>query len=209
MDAAAEPSPFEFSGGALCLDFVNTLGDRPRCEDERLHGYGDLLHWAAEAGILDRPARDGLARRASRRPGEAASAFRRAIALRESLFGVFAALAGGKQAPRSELEALNRMLRPLLSRRKLVAGDETLRWSWAGPATAWDRALWRVAASAADLLTSCEVPQLRECASDTCSWLFVDRSRSHRRRWCDMKTCGNRAKARRHYRRRKQSRAAE
>jgi predicted RNA-binding Zn ribbon-like protein len=209
MDAPVEQPPFEFSGGALCLDFVNTLGDRPRCEDERLHGYDDLLRWAIEAGILDRSARDGLVRRAGRRPGEAATAFRRTIALRESLFDVFAALAKGKGAPESELEALNRMVRPLLSRRKLVAGEETLRWSWAGPATAWDRPLWQVAASAADLLTSCEVPQLRECASETCSWLFVDRSRSHRRRWCDMKTCGNRAKARRHYRRRKQSRGAD
>ncbi|MGD8377935.1 MAG: CGNR zinc finger domain-containing protein [Acidobacteriota bacterium] len=209
METAADQSPFEFSGGALCLDFVNTLGDRPRSEDERLHGYDDLLRWAGEAGVLDRSARSGLARRAARRSGEAASAFRRAIALRESLFGVFAALAEGRDASRAELEALNRRLHPLLSRRKLAAGEETLRWIWSGPATAWDRPLWQVAASAAELLTSCEVPQLRECASETCSWLFVDRSRSHRRRWCDMKTCGNRAKARRHYRRSKRSQTAD
>jgi len=98
------------------------------------------------------------------------------------------------------------MLRPVLSRMKLAdCGEQALGWTWAGPATAWDRVLGPVARSAADLLTSPEVPQLRECASGTCSWLFVDRSRTHRRRWCDMKVCGNRAKARRHYQRQKKA----
>jgi predicted RNA-binding Zn ribbon-like protein len=62
-----------------------------------------------------------------------------------------------------------------------------------------ERPLWPILRSAADLLTSPEVHAVKECGSDRCSWLFVDRSRTHRRRWCDMKSCGNRAKARRHY----------
>lgn len=69
--------------------------------------------------------------------------------------------------------------------------------------------LWPVARSAAELLTSPDAQRVRECALRSCSWLFVDRSRNRRRRWCDMKTCGNRAKARRHYRRKQKSRAAE
>ena len=120
---------------------------------------------------------------------------------------MFAALAGDGPLPQTELDTVNRLLHPLLSRLKLVPGDGALCWSWAGPATAWDRVLAPVARSAVDLLTSPEVPRLRECASGNCSWLFVDRSRSHRRRWCDMKTCGNRAKARRHYRRQKKAQA--
>jgi predicted RNA-binding Zn ribbon-like protein len=67
--------------------------------------------------------------------------------------------------------------------------------------------LWPVLQSAAELLTSDEIHQVRECNSDRCTWLFVDRSRTHRRRWCDMKTCGNRAKARRHYQRTKKSKS--
>jgi predicted RNA-binding Zn ribbon-like protein len=62
-----------------------------------------------------------------------------------------------------------------------------------------------VARAAADLLVSPERALVRECASGTCSWLFVDRSRTHQRRWCSMKTCGNRAKARRFYTRRREA----
>ncbi|HEV2391667.1 MAG TPA: CGNR zinc finger domain-containing protein [Verrucomicrobiae bacterium] len=39
---------------------------------------------------------------------------------------------------------------------------------------------------------------MRLCQGDTCGWLFVDSSKNHSRRWCDMRDCGNRAKARRH-----------
>jgi predicted RNA-binding Zn ribbon-like protein len=56
--------------------------------------------------------------------------------------------------------------------------------------------------SAAELLTAAELPQVRECAGSDCTWLFLDRSRNRSRRWCPMETCGNRAKAHRHYRRR-------
>jgi predicted RNA-binding Zn ribbon-like protein len=79
-------------------------------------------------------------------------------------------------------------------------------WAWGGPAQALDRPLWPIARSAAELLTSDDLGCIRECASETCSWLFMDCSRNQRRRWCDMSTCGNRAKARRHYRRRQKAR---
>jgi predicted RNA-binding Zn ribbon-like protein len=59
--------------------------------------------------------------------------------------------------------------------------------------------LWPVIRSAADLVTSPDISQIRECGAPDCNWLFLDRSRSGRRRWCDMSTCGNRAKARRYY----------
>ena len=59
--------------------------------------------------------------------------------------------------------------------------------------------LWRLAVDASDLLTSTDLDRVRECSGDTCSWLFLDRSRNRSRRWCDMADCGNRAKARRHY----------
>jgi predicted RNA-binding Zn ribbon-like protein len=62
-----------------------------------------------------------------------------------------------------------------------------------------DQMLWPVARSAAELLTSERAGRVRECASETCSWLFLDGSRNGRRKWCDMASCGNRAKARRYY----------
>ena len=86
---------------------------------------------------------------------------------------------------------------------RIEADPEGFGWTWEAPVDRFDRILWPIARSAAELLTSPDVADLRECASDRCSWLFLDRSRTRRRRWCDMKVCGNRAKARRHYRRKK------
>jgi predicted RNA-binding Zn ribbon-like protein len=57
--------------------------------------------------------------------------------------------------------------------------------------------LWILARSAADLLTSEQHAYVRQCASEECTWLFIDRSKNHSRRWCDMGDCGNREKARR------------
>ncbi|MBI4413448.1 MAG: CGNR zinc finger domain-containing protein, partial [candidate division NC10 bacterium] len=76
-------------------------------------------------------------------------------------------------------------------------------WRWTGDGQRLDRMLWAVTRSAADLLTSGELAAVRECEAETCAWLFMDRSRNRSRRWCDMKACGNRAKARRHYERKK------
>ncbi|WP_433983920.1 CGNR zinc finger domain-containing protein [Tunturiibacter empetritectus] len=57
--------------------------------------------------------------------------------------------------------------------------------------------LWLIAQAAADLLLSQSTSQIRSCAAETCRWLFLDTSKNHTRRWCNMKICGNRMKARR------------
>ncbi len=69
------------------------------------------------------------------------------------------------------------------------------------------RRLWAIARSAADLLASDELPYVRACASKTCEWLFLDVSKNHGRRWCDMTKCGNRAKFRSYYKRKKKQSA--
>jgi len=98
---------FEMTGGALCLDFLNTLGDRPRCGNDRLAGYGDLLDWGLEAGTIDGTTARELARLAAREPERAERAFDEAIELREQLYAIFSALAAGRPAPRAGLSTLN------------------------------------------------------------------------------------------------------
>ena len=68
---------------------------------------------------------------------------------------------------------------------------------------ALDSALWPIADSAAKLLTSPDRKRIKECASNNCLWLFLDTTKNHKRRWCDMKSCGNRAKVREHRRRKR------
>jgi len=197
--------PFNFSGGALCLDFANTVGDRPICNEERLQSFADVLHWSSQARILDEGQLARLAREADRRQRLAGAAFRRAVGFRERLFGIFSRLATGERPTKDDLAELNRTLAVALRHLRVEPEGDGFGWSWSAPGTRFDQVLWPVARSAAELLTSVERELIRECASDRCSWLFVDRSRTHRRRWCDMKVCGNRAKVRRHYLRKKRA----
>jgi len=199
------PSPFDLSGGAVCLDFINTLGDRPVRAQEKLHDPSDLLRWAEAVGILEKKAIRELQDRIRRDPDAAAAALRAAIELRETLYEIFSALAAGRPADPVGLAALNAALAEALPHLRLELGEQGCCWTWAPPPDRLRGLLWPVVRSAAELLTGPEASLVRECASDRCSWLFVDRSRTHRRRWCDMKVCGNRAKARRHYQRRKKN----
>jgi len=199
----AAQAGFEFSGGALCLDFANTIGDRSVGRNEKLTGYSDLLRWGAAAGILAPPARETLERLAARRSDDANRALHHAIELREVIYRSFSGQAAGGQPGPGELAALNAALLEALPHLRVEPSENGFDWTWSGMERSLEGPLWPVTRSAAELLTSDEASLVRECASETCTWLFVDRSRTHRRRWCDMKTCGNRAKARRHYERAK------
>lgn len=199
---------FELSGGRACLDFVNTVsGDRLGEPREKLHAYADLLAWARQSGTID----DGNARRlaaeAKRRPREADAALREAVGLREALFRLFSAAADRRELPGDDLDGLSAFLGRALAHRRLERGEGGVSLGWEDAAGALDAPLWRVAAGAAELLTSrADLARVRVCGlHDTheCSWVFMDTTRAHTRRWCSMTSCGNKAKARRHYARTK------
>lgn len=198
------PSPpvFALGSGALCLDFANTWGDRGRPERDRLRGYGALLAFARQARILAAAEGARLERRAARRPLDAEAAFGRARELREAIFRAFAALAVGELPEAADVASVNRELPAALARLRIAPAADGFAWRWADPGADLEAPLAPVVRSAAELLVSEDAGRIRQCASERCTWLFVDSSRNHARRWCDMKTCGNRAKARRHYRRR-------
>ncbi|MGH9751659.1 MAG: CGNR zinc finger domain-containing protein, partial [Blastocatellia bacterium] len=86
---------------------------------------------------------------------------------------------------------------------RLGAGEENFVWEWTDTKNALDQMLWRIADSAAEMLTTDDLTRLRECPGEDCGWLFLDTSKNSRRQWCDMQTCGNLAKVRR-FRRRQQ-----
>jgi predicted RNA-binding Zn ribbon-like protein len=194
-----ETPTFELSSGAVCLDLANTWGSRHDPAADRLRSYRDLVAWAAQAGLLAGDEPERLLARSERRQREAEAVLRRAVALRDAVHEVFARLAAGDDPAVADLETLNLELASALPRLRLRAGGGCCRWEWSGPEGALDRMLWPVVRSAAQLLTSDQVDRVRECASETCSWLFLDSSRNRRRKWCDMASCGNRAKARRYY----------
>ena len=200
---------FELSGGALCLDFINTRDERPTAQPkELLTSYADLLSWARQAGAATRSQGEALEKGAARRPRAALAALERARSVRENLFSLFSNAAAGRRLSGKGLQSLDEPLAAALARQRLAPGTEGgAEWTWSeGPDL--DRVLWPVLRSAADLLTSGDLARVRECAADPCAWLFVDRSKNRSRRWCDMAVCGNRDKVRRHRRRQRRRPAA-
>lgn len=191
---------FELTGGVLCLDFVNTVDHRhdPQRFADHLESYGDVLSFAEQSGVLSRAERTKLEKTASRNLAAAHRTLQEAVRLREGIYRIFAALAAARQPAADDLRLLNRHAQTALRHMRLQPADGGFGWGWQ-QAPALDAPLWRIAKSAADLLISGAVPTVRECAAETCGWLFLDRSRNRTRRWCDMRICGNRAKARRHY----------
>jgi predicted RNA-binding Zn ribbon-like protein len=191
---------FDFMGGRLAIDFVNTVsGKRLVAPVERFNDYGDVLSWAEQIGVAT-AARSKVLRRAAREhPQKAEAAFARAKNLREALFRIFSALAARDPAKIEDLELFNRELAEAFSHLRVVEGAEGFTWSFCDE-EALVSILWPVARSAADVLMKDDPARVRMCESpDGCGWLFYDETRNGTRRWCSMKDCGNRAKARRHY----------
>jgi predicted RNA-binding Zn ribbon-like protein len=88
---------------------------------------------------------------------------------------------------------------------RLVPAKEGFEWKF-GDLLDFDSVLWPIARSAAELLVSDQLAYVRACSSKACEWFFLDTSKNHHRRWCDMTRCGNRAKVRRFYARQKKER---
>jgi predicted RNA-binding Zn ribbon-like protein len=189
----------DFVGGAPALDFVNTVGGiRTAAHSDKLQAYEDLVHWAQMAGMFGRKEADALAAQGRANPQAAERVLRQARNFREALHRVFAARLHGKSAPPDALVAVNAQIGRALAHARLGKAPGGYAWTWDLGTGELDAPLWIAARSAGELLTSPEIGRLRECASDTCGWFFLDLSRNRSRRWCDMKGCGNRAKLRRY-----------
>jgi predicted RNA-binding Zn ribbon-like protein len=188
----------------VCLDFANTLDDRfsdnPR---ELLACYEDVARFAEDAGLLDAREADQLITVSEHLVKDAEKARKRAIELREAIYGVFWALVQKESAPAQDLAALNRWVQDAAQHRTLVEKRGRFGWRFDPPGEDLLSPLWPIAYSAAELLASERAQYVRACASKTCEWLFLDESKNHGRRWCDMTKCGNRAKVRAFYDRQK------
>lgn len=210
MAAEPEPSRFAFIAGRLCLDFANTAdwhaSDQPV---EFLETCADLITWSQAAGVLDDTGATRLRALADAYPTEAARVHGRALELREALYRAFSARAAGRQPLPGDLSTINVAIASAGSHARVEPDDDGFSWGWDDGDEPLARMLWPVARSAGELLTSDDLRRVRKCAGDPCGWLFVDTSRNHSRRWCTMESCGNRAKARRHYERARQAQLSD
>jgi predicted RNA-binding Zn ribbon-like protein len=190
------PAPRE----GLCLEFADTRSWRGSEQPaERLQSFADLLAWCEGAKLLDREAAKELQRWGERHKEAAAALFHQAVATREVVYRLFSAAGSGEAVSRADAEALNRLFEEMPGRTNLTITGAANMWRLPPARPACASLLAPVLWSAGDLLAGDRLTKVRLCANEKCRWLFLDGSKSANRRWCSMSSCGNRAKAHRHY----------
>jgi len=190
---------FRCPGGALSLDFCNSgQSARGPSGTEWIAGFPDLIDWleAARAVTAGQAAR--LRRSGAASPRAAAQVWARAIKFREALFRVLNAKAEGGKVAREDLSDIEAEHARAASFARLAWTGDGYSWSLDPSAGSLDAAMQPLVESAVSLLTSAKLERLRRCGNSTCYWLFIDETRNHSRRWCEMASCGNIVKVRRH-----------
>ncbi|WP_241299927.1 CGNR zinc finger domain-containing protein [Burkholderia stabilis] len=193
MDCLIPASP-----ETLSIDFANTLywrGSDP--PTETFGTMDDLLAWCREqAGV---PAGLADACRVHVVENDAPATLARALALREALYRLFHAQAERCEPQADDLALLGGFLAEASPRISLARIDGGYAWRIGAAGVTLAGLLSPVLWSAIDLLGGARLAKVKRCANDACQWLFIDDSKNGSRRWCSMSSCGNRAKAYRHY----------
>jgi predicted RNA-binding Zn ribbon-like protein len=195
--ALPERSPFVFVGERLWLDFVN-------CEQgirrfDALRDFDAMVRWLEAASVLDAERSSGIRRRAQAQPAGAAAALVDARRVRSALRTLAERGPLSDRARGDGLLEINRVLgRSAGTRRVELRHDGSFIRSFVPVGDAFAGLVIPIVESAADALILGELPRVRRCADSRCQRVFFDNTKNARRRWCDMATCGNRAKAARH-----------
>jgi predicted RNA-binding Zn ribbon-like protein len=190
---------FRCPGGALCIDFCNSgQGARNRNKQEWLTGFADLVDWLEAAGAIDASHAGRLRSEGAKSPQAAQELWLRALALREALARVLLARTGDRGADDADLAMIQAEFARTATFARLAPSAKGFAWDVDSKATMLDAALRPLVGSAVELLTSDRLARLRRCGNETCYWLFLDETKNCSRRWCEMASCGNLMKVRRH-----------
>jgi predicted RNA-binding Zn ribbon-like protein len=187
------------------LDFIDTFELEHGEPFDHFVQPADMVSWLHERGLLHDASLDPDVARLTK-PGPAANrALDRVRRVRSALRELVDATVEKRPPAGRAVEIVNQAMRAH-QRLVLVAGDDRVSLDHRHEGDSLDGALARIAERLAREISGDRADRLRICDNDTCRWVFFDSSPTGRRRWCDMATCGNRAKAARH---RARARAAE
>jgi predicted RNA-binding Zn ribbon-like protein len=182
----------------LALNFANTESGRGfPSHENHLREAEHVAQWLKHAKALPAEDADWLARQVAKRADLAAELLAQAIALREAIHDIGAALGRRAKPTEASLAALSGLHARFVARAALAPGVLSCRWRWSVRAAPVEAALGPIALAAVRLFTEGDFHRIRACGGHACGWLFYDRSKNNRRRWCEMEVCGNRAKQRR------------
>ena len=182
----------------LALNFANTESGRGfPSHQNHFRGAGNVVEWLRHAKALPVEEADWLRARVSEHTDLAADLLAQGIALREAIHHIGAALGRHAKPPEAALASLSALHARCVAKAELAPGALSCRWSWSVRASPVEAALGPIALAAVRLFTEGDFHRIRECGGHACGWLFYDRSKNNRRRWCEMEVCGNRAKQKR------------
>ena len=184
------------------LDFVNTLDLSPVVHDH-LDTPEAALDWLVEHDLMHRESRDGLLKEFRQSPEEGTELLGRLRRIRSAMRGVLEATAEHRPPSGADLAELNRALRTHYVY-VLVPAEDGISLDHRHQGDPVDGAIARLAESIARELVQGDRERLRVCENEKCRWVFKDTSRTGKRKWCSMRTCGNRAKVARHRARRRE-----
>ena len=186
------------------LDFINTLEHGREGDEEHLPSYRDALRWMAENDLLHRTMVKAELARIREDPASADRRLERIRRVRAAMRELSDATVDHRPPDQRHLDEVNRALRTHYTY-YLVPAPDGVSLDHRHEGDPIDGALARLAESIARELSQGQPERLRVCANDECRWVFNDTSRTGRRKWCDMSTCGNRAKVARHRERKRQA----
>ena len=189
MQISFEPEKFYLVGNNLALDFINS-------ELFELTPQ-NLLGWAVAINLID------AEKAAKLLPGWDQDQLKEVLEFRTSLRKMIVDLANGKAVKNFEIALLNKILRQTKGHSELVRTAEGFIKRFEIDLTEPNKILVPIAESMADLLCYGDLSYLRKCERDDCILYFYDTTKNHKRRWCSMAICGNRAKAAKFYQKKK------
>jgi predicted RNA-binding Zn ribbon-like protein len=195
--------PGDLVGGHVVLDLVNTVNARDGDPVDWLDSYARVLEWAAFTAQFDESLLAELERINEAEPGAGTLALRRLRELREAIHDVLAATIRNDAAPEKTLRRLEARWKHAVALARLTISDHHTRLELSLESSRLDYISHQLALCAFDLLQTFPQARTRICAGTKCGWLFIDRSKGGQRRWCDMATCGNAAKSKRHHERKR------
>ena len=200
MSRDTQSASTQFFAGRVCLDFANTMDWRTsEAPQELIADYAALLKWSAARHTLSSATIRGLKALAAANPRRAAAVTSQSHALRSEMWKAADALSRGDAAV--VLDVINSFLESVPAQPRLI-------WTGAGcvhdlPGSDLKEPLRPVIWSLSALLCSDDARRIGCCQGHGCGWFFVDESPNRTRVWCSNDTCGNRARARRAYARRR------
>ena len=183
---------FDHIGGHALIDLVNTEIMRGDQRIDLLANNADVVAWLLDVGLIAEPALQFNWH-------DDPTLLAQVRTFRQQMREMLATIVAKQSVEGKTVEVINQWLSYWQGQPRLISLDDEFETTFDFVFTKTEQLLARIAAKAADFLTTVDLSYVKRCDNDECIRFFLDTSKNHSRRWCSMEGCGNRMKARAHY----------